>query len=1209
MRKRLLTLLLIVPILLGVAALAGWIWLWHSEPGAQWAWQQARQAVASMPMGARLEGQLSGTLNGGLRITSAAFHGGSLRATAERIELAAYMNLFPAVVVVPRLVLHGVEFELEERTGEGDSDGPDMPADLGLPLPVVFKSLRIENFEYRRGDIQLPLDSISAEGRWFRRLQLDVTSVESAELSGTLELRAALTKPFPLESEIWIDRLKLPERAQSVAPWLPATLESGLAVSGDMDRLNVDGEVRWPGWIASASITGQIEQPLRGLRWEAELEVPETILPEALLGPLMQEDETAGLQRIVLLASSVRAEGGTTGFEFRGTSRVESPWAEAAPVDFEGAVDEDGLKYWSLTGHAEMAAEGWPAAQIEFTADGSEDTLSADVSAPSIFGGSLSLTVEAELGEQTPWQAGLTALNVSTAPLIEALAQQVDGESRTGLTELNERLQTETIDARVEASGQLDPLQFSAVIERLEGRVRGRPVVARGSLEYGGDGLSASDLVFESGRSRLTVDGSLGETAGIELAVDIATLDDILPGASGSLAGRVRYAHAGGNAAAPAILRINLQGKDLRAFEWSVGELRVSEPGGEDLIERLPAIAGVPSNPPLWLALEARDIAGPAGAIPSFEAILAGDGERQSLAVSAHFEGARVEAALAGKRSGEHWAGTLERFDVLPEGGSAWALREAAPLRWADGLTVESACLLAGEESTMCLDIEHRQDGSQTGRASLASVSPNLFVFITGRPLDFSQRLDGALDWTLAAGAKPSATADFTITAGTITNTAEGLELLRTEVGVLRFVLERGSLHSGALDLPFESGRIDVDLSVPDVMAGQHSTLQGRIRIEMDNLDVVESFVPDLVQTEGRLSLDVNVGGTLVDPRLDGLIDLRDGLMHVHAPGLRLSDIQVQGRLNPDNGIAVEGTFTAGEGQGEMHGSVDLSDPLGPTFDMRLTGESLTLIDVPDIRLRADTDVAANWDGSELQLSGRVHVPWARFAPRYVASDTVSESPDVVIVAGGEELAEQAQDDSAIRITGELVVSMGEDVVVDLDLAKATMKGEATFKWNGPPTPVAEGQYDLKGEVQAYGQTLEISRASIRFPNVPADNPHLDIRAERRIYGNSLVTEAGVLVTGTIKRPVIEPYTDPPTNADRARALLITGSDFDYEQGVGAVNVGTYIAPRLYLSYGVGVFEDGNVITARYDLRQNLGVKATSGQEDTGVDISYTIER
>jgi translocation and assembly module TamB len=81
------------------------------------------------------------------------------------------------------------------------------------------------------------------------------------------------------------------------------------------------------------------------------------------------------------------------------------------------------------------------------------------------------------------------------------------------------------------------------------------------------------------------------------------------------------------------------------------------------------------------------------------------------------------------------------------------------------------------------------------------------------------------------------------------------------------------------------------------------------------------------------------------------------------------------------------------------------------------------------------------------------------------------------------------------------------------------------------------------------------------------------------------------------------------TNKDRARTLLVTGSDFDYEQGVGAVSIGTYILPRLYVSYGIGVFEDDNVFSMRYDIGRGFGVKATSGQRATGLDLNYMIER
>jgi translocation and assembly module TamB len=62
------------------------------------------------------------------------------------------------------------------------------------------------------------------------------------------------------------------------------------------------------------------------------------------------------------------------------------------------------------------------------------------------------------------------------------------------------------------------------------------------------------------------------------------------------------------------------------------------------------------------------------------------------------------------------------------------------------------------------------------------------------------------------------------------------------------------------------------------------------------------------------------------------------------------------------------------------------------------------------------------------------------------------------------------------------------------------------------------------------------------------------------------------------------------------------------ERGSGAVSVGTYIAPRVFISYGVGVFDDENVISVRYDLGRGWGVMATSGERQTGVDMSYTIE-
>ena len=117
------------------------------------------------------------------------------------------------------------------------------------------------------------------------------------------------------------------------------------------------------------------------------------------------------------------------------------------------------------------------------------------------------------------------------------------------------------------------------------------------------------------------------------------------------------------------------------------------------------------------------------------------------------------------------------------------------------------------------------------------------------------------------------------------------------------------------------------------------------------------------------------------------------------------------------------------------------------------------------------------------------------------------------------------------------------------------------------------------------------------------------LRAEREIFGNSQVKTAGVLVSGTVARPKIAAYTVPETTEERALTLLVTGSDFDLEQGVGAVDFGTYIAPRLYVSYGIGIFDRDNIISARYDLIKGFGIRATSGQRGSGLDAIYRFER
>jgi translocation and assembly module TamB len=260
--------------------------------------------------------------------------------------------------------------------------------------------------------------------------------------------------------------------------------------------------------------------------------------------------------------------------------------------------------------------------------------------------------------------------------------------------------------------------------------------------------------------------------------------------------------------------------------------------------------------------------------------------------------------------------------------------------------------------------------------------------------------------------------------------------------------------------------------------------------------------------------------------------------------------------------------------------------------------------------IKVDPDLNLQWHDGALQLNGSVRVSHAQISPRYLPTATADESPDLVIVAGQLPSAEKSVfDRSKLRLNGSIAVELGEDVTLSLDKAKARFQGTTVFNWKNELIPTGDGSYRVTGKITAYGQSLEVSQGKISFPRVPANNPRLDIRAERQIYGNVQVKQAGVLIGGTLKRPLLEAYTRPATTEERALALLVTGHDFDYEQGVGAVEVGMYIAPKLYVSYGIGLFENDSVVSLRYDLGRGFGIKATSSQRQSGGDVTYTIER
>jgi translocation and assembly module TamB len=68
-------------------------------------------------------------------------------------------------------------------------------------------------------------------------------------------------------------------------------------------------------------------------------------------------------------------------------------------------------------------------------------------------------------------------------------------------------------------------------------------------------------------------------------------------------------------------------------------------------------------------------------------------------------------------------------------------------------------------------------------------------------------------------------------------------------------------------------------------------------------------------------------------------------------------------------------------------------------------------------------------------------------------------------------------------------------------------------------------------------------------------------------------------------------------------------SNNDALGGTSAFTVGKYLSPRLYLSYGVGLFDPGQVITLRYLFSHRWNFEAQNATDFSRASLNYRLER
>ncbi|WP_266183548.1 translocation/assembly module TamB domain-containing protein [Dyella humicola] len=794
-----------------------------------------------------------------------------------------------------------------------------------------------------------------------------------------------------------------------------------------------------------------------------------------------------------------------------------------------------------------------------------------------------------------------------------------------------------SLDFDIASQGTLpkDRPDVTLDIRKLVGQLRDRTVRGEGKLHLPPEGVLNGQLHLVSGVSDVRIDARPGNSNNVTITLAIATLADWLPDAAGRVQGTIRVLGKYPGLAVDA----NLQGQALNYVGQRVDSLR--------LLANVPDIR----RPGGRLDLQATGVN--AGGLAFTQVNVRGDGtaERHNLTLNAHGAALATALSLNGSLRGSAWNGTLSSLTIDVQGLPPWRLQQSSQLSYNDGaMSVSELCLTAGEP-LLCAAAKQDKAGNLDASYRLHGL-PIALVLSAVSTSKVPMRVEGTLQGNgsirrTSAGAL-NGTASITSARGAIAYADRADQPLLTYDNLaLNAQLSPSNqhidLHAGLTN----NGRLDGQVTI----SGAQQALAGRVSMHMTNLALLEIFTNAVVKPKGTISGDFTLGGTVAQPAINGQATASELAAEIPAMGLKLSQGRIVVSTRDARHFQIDGTLHSGSGNVALQGSAAIGADTQAVLSVK--GSNFTAVDIPSAKIVVSPDLALRHGAEGLDISGSITLDSADVdLSKLPGAGATRASPDVVVVDDPHREEQAAR----LPITTTVTVNLGKKThLVGMGL-DGHLQGQVVVSERPGRSALGQGQIDVSGTYRAYGQNLEISRGQLLFASTPIDNPGLNIRAIRRLNPNATIDDGqqvGLIVTGTAQRPVLNVFSQPVMQQSDALAYLITGRPLSQVRGnegntvnaaaqalgsaagnllaksigarlgiddVGVTNndalgggsaftVGKYLSPRLYFSYGVGLFDPGQVITLRYHISGRWNFEALTATEFSRASINYRFER
>ncbi len=203
-----------------------------------------------------------------------------------------------------------------------------------------------------------------------------------------------------------------------------------------------------------------------------------------------------------------------------------------------------------------------------------------------------------------------------------------------------------------------------------------------------------------------------------------------------------------------------------------------------------------------------------------------------------------------------------------------------------------------------------------------------------------------------------------------------------------------------------------------------------------------------------RSARALHISGTLGTPVLAGQLQLRDASIDSYRYGIVLRDLSADARFDAQT-LDLDGRSRLGNGMANFSGKLSWRDN-EPYGTLRVTGDNLRVVDLPEARLEASPRLDFKLDGHRLTATGEVLIPKARLEPK--------DLTNAVVASDDEEAVGTPPEDPEQRwlVTSEIKVSLGDDVNLDARGLKAQLGGSVTVRRDELQRNLGYGELNIR---------------------------------------------------------------------------------------------------------------------------------------------------